>query len=305
MRLFFASIFLLALPAAVEPQWGTRGGAQPSAQPAVAGVHTWRIEGDYAYLYKGNLQIGAWSVERQQYLPYHGGNEWGEWSDTTPAEPPASHRRKKPRPKEMPVAQPTPKEEKEKGIGALPPWQLQGVKKEEIHEARTTLSGHIVTQEEGLEAVGKGVLPDDSGKLFLSIWSKDPAKRAAVVADLKRDPAVWAWVEKRCHLWAGDAASPDHFLAKDRTGQPMFAFDGDPMISLQDAAGVELWHDAGYTQGAPSLEQMRKRDPHYRPDDTPGPRGPHGPDAGGIDLNTVLIVAALGVGGLFLLRRKE
>ena len=290
---FMVGFALLTLPLIGFSRWGPSGCDLASAQPAVVGNPSFRWVmrpdvPDEAYLYNGNSQVGGWSAATQKYRPIINGI-WGAPTDSPPIAPPTNLVRKEPSVEEK---------------GGLKLWQLDGVNidklsKQEKHHLHSD-QGKIVITESDIQPL-LAVLADDSKKLWLSVWSKDPAKRQRVVADMRADPALWKWVQERCHLWTGEAARPDHFLEKDRDGQPIRAIDGDPTISLQDSRGVELWHDAGYKVGAASLQDLRKRDPDYRPDRTPGPGGLTATEA------NVMIPAIL-LGGLILLMlppRKE
>lgn len=298
MRILLALILALtaivadAAPRLFAPSCGPAGcpvdapefiGAQRSA-------YIWKIsDKDTAYLWLNGKQIGGWDATRQQYraLVNWARNEWGDFEDSAPFPPPANMVRAV---------------EKNK---ATELWQQDGVSADKLQSrTRHSISGQIVSYEDGLCQKAKAAIEDDSGRLFLSVWARDHAKRAAVVEDLKRDPELWKWVQERCHLWAGAAASPDHFLTKDREGQSLFAIDGEPTITLQLQNGVELWHDAGYTQGQPSLQEMRKRDPNYRPDQTPGPNSKKKDSEP--DEHLPLIVGGIALAGLlFWPRRKE
>jgi hypothetical protein len=273
LHLLLAGMLTLGVPMIAQSSWGVGGCFLPAqgpvgpAQPAeqIGSPLRWVRNPDatqQAALYRGMQQIGAWDADSQKYrmLIDFDRNIWGPEMDTAPIPPPA----------DLVRAPRGPIEKK------LEPWQVTGVNVGEMcrHE-RYSINGTNVSYAEMKQSVEDGLI-DDSPKLFLSVWSKDAAKRAAVVEDLKKNPDLWQWVQTRCHLWAGEAATPDHFLTKDREGKPLYCFDGDPCVMLQDANGVELWHDAGYKDGPPSLEKMRKQDPQYRPDNSPGPRAPGG-----------------------------
>jgi hypothetical protein len=316
---------LLAIPLFADSRWGPSG---CTAQPAVTGArnasYEWKTWPDWpeAALYRDGRQIGGWNATKQHYRPLldYRREIWGDPQDKAPFPPPAALVRPadgvlKPPAPAIGQAKPEPPIP-DKDQGKLAPWEIKGVDPERLSgRVRHSISGSDVVEEEALGAILAGVLPDDSGKLWLSIWSRDAAKRAAVVEDLKKDPLLWAWVNERCHVWAGAAATPDHFLAHARQtdpekakrgemGPPLYAFDGDPLIMLQDRNGVELWHDAGYQQGPPSLQGLRKADPLYKPDKTPGPKTPDAKKkdqpAGGTDLTPLAILGAAGVGGLVI-----
>lgn len=312
--LLASCLALLALPYCGLSRWGI-GGCDVSAQSPVGGAYQWKYlpnDPDSAYLYRGNQQMGGWNAQKQKYRPLlnYAQGLWGPEEDVAPNPPPAHMVREK---KTCECGGVTPCECGDACPCAtatakmpLRTWQTQGVKSDEVSRHRHSISGKTVMEDAGLKAISSGALSDDSAKLWLSIWSRDPAKRAAVVADLKKDPFIWKWVTDRCHLFAGEAASPDHFLAKDREGKPIYHFDGDPVVSLQAPDGTELWHDGGYTQGPASLQAMRKRDPNYQPDTVPGPKTPSLPE---FSLPTgygpFAVIAALAIGYFFILPRKE
>lgn len=304
LSLFLAgSLVILAVPILAVSQWGPSGCFLP-AQPAVVGApgYNWRfIEKDGALLYYGNKQVGGWNAIRQKYqaLTDFASGEWGQEEDSAPISPPGHLVRAKGTPVES---------------HKLEPFQMQGVLTHKLAtKPQHSVSGKIVSYQDGLCPKARAALTDDSGKLWLSVWSKDSSKREKVVSDLKASPGLWSWVQDRCHLYAGDAATPGHFLTVDREGQPLFAFDGDPMISLQAHDGSELWHDAGYTQGPPSLEMMRKRDPNYKPDLTPSPKNPDpkkpddkkSPSASGGGGGGWLLLGAVAAFGYFMWPTKQ
>lgn len=312
---------LFALPVAGTSRWGVSDctvAQEPVGPARVQNGYQWKTLPDdatRAYLWLNGKQIGGWDATRQKYRPLLNWNEnlWGGEQDAAPIPPPSNMVRPvdgvKPKPDPSPTPA-SPTEQAEKVFGKIEVWQLQGVNVNELcKHQRHSINGRAVAESDGMNAISKGVLPDDSGKLWLSVWSRDPAKRAAVVSDLMRDPELAKWVNERCHVWAGDAAHPEHFLTRDRAGQLLYAFDGDPVISLQAPDGVELWHDAGYTQGPSSLQMMRKRDPNYKPDNTPGPKKPVGPDkpdtvSSADGFGPYALIAAMGL-GLLLWPRKE
>lgn len=273
----FGIVALLALPVAADPQWG---GSGLTAQSPVGDNHQWRLYPEsphIAYLFRGNAQLGAWNAERQQYRPllnYERG-EWGEYVDKSPVGglPPDMIREKK---------------------NAPGNFATHGVDVSQMcrHE-RYSISGSNVALADAENAIGKGMLPDDSAKLWFAVWSPDAAKRTAVIDAAKRNPEMAKFLDERCHVWAGDAANPNHFLAKDRSGQPLYVFDGDPLVTLQGPDGVELWHDAGFRGGPGSFDAIRKRDPNYKP---------ASPASGDGGFNWWYIAAI--VAGVVLLRRK-
>lgn len=263
--------------------------APPSVE-AKAGGYEWRyINKDGALLYFAGKQIGGWDATRQKYrsLIDFDRNLWGPEQNDPPALLPFELLRDR-----SPSAE-------NKLIGD---FRTNGVNVGEMcrHE-RYSINGQNVSFGEGVKAITAGI-DDDSRKMFLSVWSSDPVKRELVIQKIKATPGAWEEVEKRCHVWASDAARPDYFLNKDRDGKPLYCFDGDPCVSLQDADGVELWHDAGFTGGPdPLLEKIRKADPSYRPDLVPGPHN-DGPAGHWLWL---ILVAGVVIGGIVLLTRPS
>lgn len=265
------------------------------AQPFRGDRYEWKIFADdrlCALLYKNGVQVGGWDSVRQHYreLINYAKGEWGPPQERAPIEPPAHLVRARPDVEKHP----------------LESWQLDGVKAGEIckHE-RYCINGQAVSMSDAKRAITAG-LDDDSFKLWLSVWSKDPAQRQKIVEDLQRDPETWKWIQERCHVWDGPAANPEHWQEKDREGKPLHHVRVDPTITLQAPDGAELWRDEGYTQGPQSFDLLRKSDPKFDPNRTPGPnKKPVVPGENDFSLYLILAVGAIALLFLFPKQKDE
>ncbi|HZZ80990.1 MAG TPA: hypothetical protein VFE62_20985 [Gemmataceae bacterium] len=292
MRYLCSCAALLLLPWIALSQWGSGGcfvpAAEPVGSPAQTSAPYWRSwDNDYAYLYQGTMHVGSWVIARQKYralLDYDRGI-WGPEQDSAPIPVPQHLLRKR-----MPLPIEAPKVE---------PWQTTGVSVEQMHHReRHAISGREVTAGQGLTALtGKGALPEDKDKLFLVVSSEDKAKRDKVTADVKANPQLSEWVDKRCHFFS---VSPKDSIMVDRQKVCVHNQDADLVVSLMAPDGTELWHDTGY-HGLPSLQGMRKKDPNYRPEDVPGPNRPNG----GFDNKTLLYLVGFAVLAYLIFRPKE
>jgi hypothetical protein len=122
------------------------------------------------------------------------------------------------------------------------------------------INGRPVTKEQAERAVEGGQLPDDAGKLRLTLIGPEPDRRR-VLGDLSTSPALAFW---RDQLVVQDYA-PDHWAVKD-VG---FVTGGRPTIYLQKPDGTVLLRQDAY-EGAEALAQsLRKADPNYKPDQDP------------------------------------
>lgn len=242
-----------------------------------------------AFLLKGLVTVGGWDHVEKHYKPFAAG-QWGEARATAPIPPPLP-----------PVALPQPK-----ATPKLLAWQLDGVDASKIGQTEShQIDGHEVAANTAYAALGKwGDLMDDSGKLWIVALAKDPAKRKQFADDFLADPSL-ADLRGHAHLWAGPAADPDHVIMRDRAGKPLYEFGGDITISLLDASGGELWRQVGYG-GPADLQALRKADPNYRPDLTPGPNKKKDPPfADGEDAGPILLFGAIAVIGFSLVGRKR
>lgn len=288
--------------------WGT-GVCGPVGPLAVAQVgYQWRtVPGDdgRAYLFLNGKQLGGWDYVRETYRVYnHASDTWGEDQKTSPvpapAVDPATLERWRGTAKDAPKA--------------MAKWQTHGVATDEFckHE-RYTLNGSEVGPKKCFEALAKGAddelnksnVPDDSQKLWLVVRG-DKAKREAFVAMLDAHPDGGQWAKKYWRVWAGDGASPDHYLMRDRdTGAERFPItDGaaTPALFLMDKDGTELWHEEGC--GPHTIANLLKADPAYRPNLSPGPRS-ETPALSAAGISPVVLIGGLGLVGIFLLSQKS
>lgn len=280
---------VLGLPLLANPDWGA-GGCYIPAQGVVtpAGVPveqappplTWRTDPrtpGQANLYRGSQQIGAWNYARKRYAPLTA-DGWGVEQDVPPIAAPgcpcladATAECVCPADGCACPGCPTAAAKKAAAAGPLKLWQLNGVDPQKIDgKVRDShkINGYSVPKIEAMSAITRGELADDSGKLWVIYSHPDPAARKKFADDYAKAPEL-ADLRAHAHLWAGPGAAPDSYLAKDRDGKPLWAGG----VSLLDATGGELWHEALYA-GEDTLRNLRRADPNYRPDKSPGPHQP-------------------------------
>jgi hypothetical protein len=276
---------------------GPGGCNVPDPEPAQAVAWQWKSL-DYpnganrVHLFNGNRYHGFWDAAQGYYLVYLGNEKWGDKLKAPPHPVPPS----------MLVKQ----DEKPIKLPRLEPWQLDGVKADEIEgqeETLYTLNGKPVSQ---LEADQK-LLEDDSKKLWLIV---NGTGRDQVVKDFLADPKNVDLV-KRVRIWS---VAADHFSMLDRdTKKPMFLNAGNPSITLMGADRKVLFEKDGYA-GPDDLEAIRKADPEVKP----APLAPKKPDSAKPDgppspitptpfnpIMPVCCVAAVVVGCLLMKRRSS
>lgn len=168
---------------------------------------------------------GCWVVESQTYLPWTG-NGYGPVCDP-PINPPVA-------------------------------TVLTGVVSAKIEPGQRTIDGEPVTKQEEFAALVSPPLPDDSGKLRLTVIGT-PAECLPVLNDLSISPELVALKDKVLVQSYGPQEWP-----VTSAGLPT---DGHPTILLQAPDGTVLAHERAY-EGAQAL---RKIDPDYNPDLDPDP----------------------------------
>jgi hypothetical protein len=307
---------MLALPVLANPSWGVggcyapaQGLVRPAGRPIAQAPLPLRWITDartpgQANLYLGTRQIGAWNHARQKYAPLTAAG-WGPEQDVPPlANPPGCPRCADPSGEctcppdncgcpDCPISQAI----KAPVSGQLKLWQIDGVDAHKIDGRAVDshkVNGCKVPKAEAMAAIGRGELADDSGKLWVVCSHPDPAVRKKFADDYQSSPDL-ADLRTHAHLWAGPGAAPTSYLAKDRESKPLWA-EG---VSLLDPTGGELWHEAGYTPA--TLDNLRKADPHYTPDRSPGPHHPKKDDAAADDDYTLLLVAGAALALIFFL----
>ena len=265
----------------------------------------------HAYLCSGNTVVGGWDYGNESYRDYDPvAQKWGKEQAKAPFAPPAIDpdllRR---------LRDEANKDGKKRPVtpigGQLEPWQLNGVKMDELckHE-RYTVNGEAVGQKKSIQMLKDSVgdLGDDSAKLWLVVRSKDAQKREAFLTRLYAHPIAGTWAKDKWRVWAGPASSPEHYLMRDRetgaTRFPVLDQAADPVCYLMLADGTELWHDEK-CDGA-TIDKLLRADPAYAPDKSPGPAqpSPMNPFAGMPQIPPVMVVMLIGAGlGMLVLSK--
>lgn len=140
-------------------------------------------------------------------------------------------------------------------------------------------------------------LPDDRGKARLTVIGSEE-ERKTVLNDLDAAPDLKPLRESL----VVQAYAPDHW-AVARTG---FKTDGRPSIYLQSPDGKVLHRQDDYQGGPRRLaEAIRKASPNYDPRKDPDLTRPRAPDVAAPESWPGWLWGALGVAGLWLLRRLQ
>ena len=248
MRCFLLSVFAL-IPAVgsllAQPCWGRPARASVDApQRALAendALLEWKegANDDELSLWRGNVQVGGYSVSRKLYLPIVAGR-WGRACDP-------------------PIAVPEP-EARLVGQTALPTgveWDKIG-KGEKYH-----CSGKVCTKAEAYDLLKKDAggkqLPDDIKKFRLTLIGPVEA-RAKVEQDLALPEN--ADIREATLLWS---VPPDHWSVAD-VG---FVTTGSPTVYLQAPGGKDQLR-VDSAPGAPLFGEIRRRIAGYDPKKDPG-----------------------------------
>lgn len=271
-------------------------GCDVAPEPAARSVTwTWKKSelpnGDNRFhLFRGTAFVGFWDARHGYYREYLGNEQWGDKVKQPPHPAPA-----------WAIAKQDDKPDK---LPMLEPWQLNGVKTDEIdglEEPLYTLNGRHVAQ----QVADDKLLEDDSKKLWLIV---NGSGREKVIKDLMADPQSVEFM-KRVRVWSVPA---DHFSLMDRdTKKPMWSNIGNPSICLMGADRVILFEQDGYA-GPDDLEAIRKADPTVKPAPAPpkkvDPRKPDGPPSPvpSAPFNPLIPVVALaaGVGLVYFAKRR-
>lgn len=233
----FADVLLLS--ALSLGGWGAKGcGPVGPARPAPAPGYVWKqfaSDPGRSYLYYRGVQVGGYDHAEEVYRAYDAATDtWGE-----PEPPPWQ-----PRPERKPAEPVT-----NYGVDT---GQLNGGREESYR-----LNGAPASREQVRQALGGPRLPDDAGRLRLTVIG-DPQAAARVTADLAQAPALAEWKDRL----VVQAYPPDHW-AVARTG---FVTTGRPTIYLQTPAGQVLHRQDDYDDGPEGLARaIRRADPAYDP----------------------------------------
>ncbi len=249
---------------------------EPEAVGDAFGEYRWyRVasQPDQLSLYRGGVQIGAWSIPHGVYRAIEGG-VWTEPRGDVPIPlPPAFKKR-----------------------------DTSGVDRSKLRNAEDDCFCTISGKRVGFAGL-QTALEDDSAKLWLVVTGDG---RERVVADLKADPKFAAFLS-HVRLWNVPKGHPS--LLDRVTGEPLGFADGKPGITLCAADGSILHVQHGYA-GPGDLDALRKKDPNLpkNPDPkNPDPKKPDEPDVHNDEwhLPACCGLAALIVCGALYLRKDK
>ncbi len=232
-------LLLLLWPIAAEAQ-NCPGGVCPRViVPAVVKCE-WRtdasVEPTQEFLYKGGVQVGAWSHKWNHYRPYNAkANVWGEVS-----EPPVK----------APIARPI--------ISQVEP--NFGIDLDKMHprEKPTYRDKHgaEISRQEAFAALKD--IPNDGGKLWLTVIGSE-ADRKKVTDDLPAD------LKEKLRV---NSYPPDHWAVADG-----FITTGKPTVYLQAPDGTNIHRQDDYG-GIADFEAIRKGVANYDAKKDPDLRKP-------------------------------
>lgn len=227
MRKLFVWALLVALTL-TGPAW--------CHAPAAGPTYTWWPTNDGHWgLFQGAQQVGWLNAEDGRYYPLLATGTWGGTG-------------------EPPVDRPGPE-------GTVTPT---GVIRKRIDKGRTLINGKAVSTAEALRVLG-AELPDDAGKLRLTVIGADEVRKA-VLNDLQASPALAPY---KAQIVVQDYAPGAWPLAAG------FESTGSPSIYVQDPSGKVLHRQADYADGPDGLATaLRKLDPNYDSKKDPDRRKP-------------------------------
>jgi hypothetical protein len=265
-------------PASAYGGWGSGGcGPVGPVVRTVSSGYTWTWHKGCAYLYRNGVQVAGYDPADNVYRTYDA--QTGAWSDPQsppwapePVQAPKIARRCGPNCicRDCPCpdgGQCDPGCTCGRNVQQAADGQVEqnfGVDRTKIQPFnRYTINGREVARELAEQAVAGGTdtIPDDSGKLRLTVIGND-AERKAVLDDLTKNAAL---ASVRDLLVVQDY--PPTSWAAQGAG---FTTTGHPTIYLQKPDGTVLYHRDDYQQGPEGIvSAVRKADPKYDPSKDP------------------------------------
>lgn len=228
MRLVF--VFLLSLVAIlatpdVKAGWGTGQCRQLPAEPTVAWF-TAPNDSDWLYLFRGDEQIGAYSLKDRYYRSYNASvDQWGPKESDPPLSLPVQYQQRQ--------------------IEAVPNY---GVETEKLG------NGERYWVNKARQFFGD-TLPDDKNRIRLTIAGGTDDERKKVLADLASSPQLAPY---------RDGLLVQAYEADNWALRPGFVTSGHPTIYLQAPDGKVLHRQDDYSDGATGLATaIRKANPQY------------------------------------------
>lgn len=258
--------------------WGPSGCGPvgPMAAPALASSWEgwYRTEHGYAAAYLNGRQVGLYDPTTREYTPYDEARDtWGEpvVLGRDPRSLPTAEMGRliqEAKKRAAPAKAGCPCGGACDGGGACDPCRCRqaapvrpvdanyGVEMDKLArgQERYVLNGRLATSADAREALAGGSVPDDKGRLRLTVIG-DPAARKRVVGDLATAPEL---AEFRERFVVQDYA-PDHW-AVSRTG---FFAGGAPTVYVQGPDGRVLHRQDDYRGPADLAGALRRADPAY------------------------------------------
>lgn len=208
-----------------------------------------------AALYNAGVHVGNWDSTSQHFVPFANG-VWLEPVLVAPFPPPADMLAK------ADVAV--------KPVVSFD--QLNGVDASKLsrHE-RHTINGMEVNKARALHELGGDVagngLVDDSQRYWLIVSGKSKEERKAVAKAIMESPE-FRDIRDQVNVWAGDGASPTHWLSLDRETKKGLYLEGAPRVVLEKNNGEVLCSMSAFdAKNAPGV--LRKCVPGYDPSKDP------------------------------------
>lgn len=304
------TIVLLSLCGAASLVWGDE-----SNYRWVKGLDQGQV-----HLYSGARQVGTYRYDDGNYYPYDG-SRWSAPSDFPEAAPlppgvrvnsgcdcPTCKGKCSCKKKGVCCGDPACKCCNVEEIGPSKPdfgnlWSPDG-------EERFTFNGLRVPKELGLDLIQNGI-PDDRGKLRVTVICKSAEACKRLAADVRTHPALISFKDRIAFLSydlsngsAGNFAvkdfgfqasgeptiyvqAPAGLALLDRKGKPMLVKDSDGRVIQRLTLGGEVLHrQDDYSDGPEGLAKalagaIRRVDPNYQPVKDPDLRKPEPPEIGG------------------------
>lgn len=217
---------------------GDCSGASCAARPPSMTWHQFASDPGRSYLYRDGVPIAAYDHAADIYRSFDAATQ--TWSE--PVTPPWGARAE-------PAHDSAERTEANFGVDVD---RLVGARRE-----RYRLNGSPVSREQAREALVGSSVPDDAGRLRLTLIG-DAASTSRVATDLSTAPPLAPWKDRLVVQ-----AYPREHWAVAKAG---FFARGKPTIYLQTPAGKVLHRQDDYADGAEGLANaLRRADPDYDP----------------------------------------
>lgn len=250
-------------------------GASCAARSPAYTWHQFASDPGRSYLYRGDTLIAGYDHARRIYRTYDAGTDmWG--APTTPPWQPAPE----------PIAAPAESIEARVQNFGVDLARLSGEGGE-----RYRLNGLPVPPDRAREALVGASVPDDAGRLRLTVIGDSAATRR-VTQDVSAAAALAPWKDRLLV----QTYAPEHW-AVARAG---FVTAGKPTVYVQTPAGRVLHRQDDYADGADGLAQaLRRADPNYDATKDPDLRKALRFDLSRIPLPAWILAGAVVAGLLF------